>query len=195
MKKNKGKIALASARSAIERARDVEPPNVYIEKAREIFGPEIFRMRKKGWIDEDIIALFSDQNESDMRQLLEEARRAERRASREQKERAQQKRDRASSAQRANSSVASPSTADRIGGSSPMLTIEAPAPRPSLALPSPSAPEHQSNQQTSGPAASPQTPNRQVAPASPPRCRNRRGTPQPRRRLAETRHDATEDYP
>ena len=79
-RKNPGKIALSAARSAIQRIKTTEPPNVSIENARKLLGPDLYRMIKTGWLDDDIVEALSDQNENDLRRLLIEARREERRA-------------------------------------------------------------------------------------------------------------------
>ena len=64
MKTNTGKISLPAARNAIERLRTTEPPNVSIENARKILGPDLYRMITTGWLHDDIVEALSDQNEN-----------------------------------------------------------------------------------------------------------------------------------
>ena len=139
MKKDPGKIALSAARGAIDRLRTTGPPNVSVEDARRILGPDLSRMIRQGWLDDDICeALSDDQNESDLRRLLDEARRAERR------QRRARKRARAEASPKPPTfdiqrlDLAEHQLRGQALGETPMLTTHPPA-APSLALPAPPA--------------------------------------------------------
>lgn len=136
MKKSQGRIALPAARSAIDRIKSTDPPNVSIENARKILGPELHRLIANGWMDDDIVAAFSDQNENGIRQLLQIARRDERI---EQKKRKQAREEAKVKRLKLKTDVPAHIALHHVQGrrlaGSPMLATDKQG--PSLALPAP----------------------------------------------------------
>lgn len=110
---------LAPMTEGLRQISGADPPAVSIDKARERLGPELRRVMKAGWLDEDIVAAFANQDREDILELLARARSDERREQREHKLKIQQRK-----AQRMATQVTSK-------GARPRLT-------PAMGLPPPS---------------------------------------------------------
>lgn len=90
-KRKEGRIVLAPMTESLRQISGADPPAVSIDKARERLGPELRRVMKAGWLDEDIVAAFANQDREDILELLARARSNERREQRENKLKIQQR--------------------------------------------------------------------------------------------------------
>ena len=91
-KRHRGRIVLAPMMESLHQMSGSDPPAVSIDNARKRLGLQLRQLYKKGWLDEDIIALFRDQNPDDILELLKRAKAEERRVRRETEKKRQAKR-------------------------------------------------------------------------------------------------------
>lgn len=67
---SKKTVSLAPAREILAELATQAPPNVYLDKALELLGPEVRLLLRSGWIDEDLVKHFNNQDTDAFRELL-----------------------------------------------------------------------------------------------------------------------------